>query len=87
MVNPRIGTFHSSSKNLAHFSNDQRFVYYVHVMISVMQFDFAASRFGNSLTPPVTGLRCAKKNYNSTPFVRGTEANAIEWSYSFAADV
>jgi hypothetical protein len=26
-------------QELAHFSNDQRFVYYEHVVISVMQFD------------------------------------------------
>jgi len=30
---------HSSSKNFAHFSNDQRFVYYEHVLAGVMQFD------------------------------------------------
>ena len=26
-------------QELAHFSNDRRFVYYKHVMVSVMQFD------------------------------------------------
>jgi hypothetical protein len=26
-------------QKLAHFSNDQRFVYYEHVVVSVMQFD------------------------------------------------
>jgi hypothetical protein len=26
-------------QELAHFSNDQRFVYYEHVVVSVMQFD------------------------------------------------
>ena len=35
----------------------------------------------------LSGLRCAEKKDNSTPFLRGTQANALEWSYSFAADV
>jgi hypothetical protein len=37
-VNPRIGTSFIKQE-LAHLSNDQRFVYYEHVVISVMQFD------------------------------------------------
>ena len=38
-VNPRIGTPSFIEQELAGFSNDQRFVYYEQVVISVMQLD------------------------------------------------
>ena len=39
--NKRVSTSAPSffKQELAHFSNDQRFVYYEHVVVSVMQFD------------------------------------------------
>ena len=38
LVNARIGTS-LIEQELAHFSNDRRFVYYEHVVVGVMQFD------------------------------------------------
>ncbi len=38
LVNARIGTSFFKQE-LAHFPNDQRFVYYEHVVVGVMQFD------------------------------------------------